>query len=111
VKHHLEQNLAYEERQLRDKVRDFAKASGVDLEAAKNWDVGDIGEAVKTVVEARRLAHGRKAYRRKEAPTLVRDEIEHLEWMAKQHPEALAGLKDATAKLTEMAERMEADKP
>jgi hypothetical protein len=108
VKQHLERNMDYEQRALLNKVRDFKEHSGIDLEAAEPYQIDNIAEAVKVVMEARQLARSKGKFRIDQEPAmLVRREIESLEENVKRHRTAVSGLNAAIASLTAMADGLE----
>lgn len=104
-----QQNMNYELEDLKHRLEGFKLASGVDLMSEAKWRVGDIGRAVKAIVEAFDAADSnvQGRHRRVEPAELIRLEAVRLREAAERHADAAKRMTGLAFNVEQLAERYE----
>ncbi len=108
-----QQKLDIEYQRLKQKVAAFKNESGIDLEAATVWNVGNVARAVKAVLDARETG-GSNAAGRNALPdpvALIKREADQLRAAAQRHGDAAKRMEAMAFNVDQLAERYAAEAP
>lgn len=111
----LKRERAWEQRSLtmdleaaKAKIANFKRDSGIDLDEGNRWELGNIAEAVKVVVEAKKATNRTGHYgNARDAIEMVKGELNIIERLKNQHEAALEGLAASRDRVLELVTRLE----
>lgn len=94
-------SMDHELAMLKQKIQKFREASGVDLESTTHWELGHIGKAVASIVEAQRISNGQRIA----VDDLIDNQIQQMERAARQHNTYADGLREAKRLVEQLRDR------